>query len=353
MEPLTQGLLGAAVGRVAAPSLGGRALLWGALVGMSPDLDVLLAPLHGGYGELLYHRGTSHSLWFGFALGPPLGWLLWRWRDQRPPELSAWIRLCVLALVTHPLLDLFTPYGTQLLAPFSRTRFALHGVGIIDPAYTAILATGLFAAAPSAAAGSGRRRVGWALALSTAYLLVGVALNEAARADVRSVLRAGGTGSAQVNVYPTLLQPLMRRVVARADGQLWVGWYTPLAPGCPLWHSTPEPEPSSEALELAATWEGQLMAWFALDDIALVTTRLPNGAAVVEMEDLRYGFPGLPPERSMWGVRAQYNAGQRAGPVQRFRRQPPGAMTLATLGNLTLGRFTGAVTGELPAGCTR
>lgn len=324
MEPLTQGLLGAAVGRVVAPSLGGSALLWGALVGMSPDLDVLLAPLHGGYGELLYHRGTTHSLWFGFVAGPLLGWLLWRWRDQRPPELRSWILLCVLALVTHPILDLFTPYGTQLFAPFSRARFALNGVGIIDPAYTAILACGLFAAAPSQRSdGPGRRRVAWALALSTAYLFVGVGLNEVARADIRSVLTKQGASQARVNVYPTLLQPLMRRVVARADGQLWVGWYTSLAPGCPLWQSTPEPKTSPESRELAQTWEGQLMAWFALDNIALVTTRLPNGGALVEMEDLRYGFPGQAPERSMWGVRASYDAaGQRQGPVQRFRRQP-------------------------------
>ena len=70
MEPLTQGLLGAVVARVAAPSLGRRALLWGALVGMAPDLDVLLSPLDRGFGELVYHRGTTHSLWFGFVLGP-------------------------------------------------------------------------------------------------------------------------------------------------------------------------------------------------------------------------------------------------------------------------------------------
>ena len=138
---LRRGCWGAAVGRVCAGRLGRRALLWGALVGVLPDLDILLAPLRGGYGEMLYHRGSSHALWFGWAVGPPLGWALWRWRTPHAPELlRSWQRLCVLALVTHPLLDVFTPYGTQLFAPFWRHRFALHSIGIVDPIYTLLLA---------------------------------------------------------------------------------------------------------------------------------------------------------------------------------------------------------------------
>ena len=78
MEPLSQALLGAATADiVAGRRLGRRALLWGALVGMAPDLDVLAAPLHAGFGEWLYHRGTTHALWFGPVVGPlqqaPLG----------------------------------------------------------------------------------------------------------------------------------------------------------------------------------------------------------------------------------------------------------------------------------------
>ncbi len=79
MEPITQGLLGAAVGQAGwRHSLGRSALLWGALVALLPDADVIFAGLHRGFGEFLYHRGTSHSLWFGFALGPLLGWCIYK-----------------------------------------------------------------------------------------------------------------------------------------------------------------------------------------------------------------------------------------------------------------------------------
>ena len=83
MEPVTQALLGAASAELVAGKSLPRptALVFGALIGMSPDLDILLGPLNNGYGEWLFHRGTTHSLWFGFAIGPLLGWALWKWRD--------------------------------------------------------------------------------------------------------------------------------------------------------------------------------------------------------------------------------------------------------------------------------
>ena len=142
MDPLTQGLLGAACGQaVYGRALGRRAVIWGAAIGMSPDLDVVLNAT-GPMGEWLWHRGFTHALWFGPLLGPLPGWLLWRWKGGR---LRDWIGLAILALFTHPLLDVWTTYGTQLLAPFSRHRFALDAVGIIDPAYTLVLGAAVVA----------------------------------------------------------------------------------------------------------------------------------------------------------------------------------------------------------------
>lgn len=352
MEPLTQALLGASVARVAAPELGRRALIWGALIGMTPDLDVLLSPLHGGFGELLYHRGTTHSLWFGPVVGPVIAWLLWRWQDpQRETSLRSWLLVCVLSLFTHPLLDVFTTYGTQLLAPFDRTRFALNGVAIIDPFYTGILAVGLLAPAGLGLARAAPRRVGLALMLSCLYLVGGVGLNELARSDAA---RALGATRAEVHAYPTLLQPLMRRIVARHDGKVWVGWHTTLALGCSFGQSFPEPAETAASLELEGTWEGQLMRWFAMDEVVVHTSQLPDGGALVEMEDLRYGMPGQSPARSMWGVQARYDAaGTRMAPVERFRRPRGEGVSFAILSDLTLGHFASSgLAGKRVGSCT-
>lgn len=335
---------------VAAPSLGRRALGWGALVGMAPDLDVLLAPLHGGFGELLYHRGTTHSLWFGFVAGPLLGWLLWRWRDpDRNTSVRAWIALCIAALVTHPLLDAFTPYGTQFFAPFDRTRFAFHGVGIIDPFYTTVLAVAVFAALRRLGPAHGSPRMtAIALALSSIYLLAGVGLNEFAKSDLRRLVG----DDARVEVYPTLLQPFLRRVVLRDEEQIWVGWHSTLRPGCPWWESFPEPDPTAESQELRGTWEGRVMQWFALDDVVVRSEPHDGGGTQVFMEDLRYGLPGLAPDRSMWGVTAHYDAqGKRTGPVRRFGRSR-GNATVAGFGSWVRGEFRGTgLRGAHPSVC--
>jgi inner membrane protein len=172
VDPLTQGLLGASCGQALyGRALGRRAVVWGAAIGMTPDLDIVMNAT-GPMGEWLWHRGFTHALWFGPVIGPALGWLLWRWKGGR---LRDWVGLAVVALFTHPFLDVFTSYGTQLLAPFSRQRFACDAVGIIDPAYSlmlgAAIAVGLWRGGDSKTA----RLAAWAgLGLSTAYLFLGL-----------------------------------------------------------------------------------------------------------------------------------------------------------------------------------
>jgi len=317
---------------------------------MAPDIDVVLGPLHDGFGEVLYHRGTTHSLWFGFVAGPMLGWLLWRWRDpEGETPLREWIWACILALVTHPILDGFTPYGTQFLAPFDRTRFAFNGIGIIDPFYTVILGWAIITARRAAEPGSReRRRTAVALATSSAYLMASVGLNEFAQEDVRKLAAPGAT----VRAYPTALQPFLRRVVLREGHQLRVGWHSTFAPGCPFWQSFPEPTQTAESQEMMSTWQGQIMKWFAMEETVVRTTRRDDGTSVVEVEDLRYGLPGLPPDQSMWGVRASYDSmGRRLGPVRRFRRERFEA-DLSGFGSWVWGEFEGTgLAGEHPPGC--
>lgn len=339
MEPITQALLGTAIGQAGfTRSLGRRALGWGALIGMLPDLDVLAAPLHGGFGEMVYHRGTTHSLWFGPVAGSALGWCLWRWRDGAPERLRAWVGLCVLVLFTHPLLDVFTPYGTQLFAPFSRARFAWNGVGIIDPFYTGFLAVSLAVGLVSTT--RARAAALAALALSTLYLGYGVWLNSQAERDLRRSFASQGVAVSSIRVYPTLFQPWLRRFVARAPDQTRVGLYTSWRPEAPWWESFPTPAPDPRAAELMNSWQGRVFTWFAMEEITW-RLRASRGATVVEVDDLRYGLPGDAPDRGFWGIRGVYDAdGARRGPVERYARPRPRlGPVLASLWRATWGEF--------------
>ena len=214
MDSLTQAVLGGAVGTaVAGRTLGRRAALWGALAGTLPDLDILAYPFLDTAGELLVHRGVTHGLAFGLVVGPLLGWLavrLSQWRAARTgrgaPDVPwrTWAALWTAALVTHPLLDVFTVYGTQLLAPFSRWPFAVGSVFIIDPFYTVPLALFLLAAVVRRAP----RLAVVGLAVSTAYLGWGVT----AQGVVER--RAEALGAARVLATPMPMQSLLWRVVA-------------------------------------------------------------------------------------------------------------------------------------------
>jgi inner membrane protein len=319
MDGVTQGLLGAAVGQaVYQGRLGRRAAAWGAVGGIVPDLDILATLPMGAWGEMLYHRGVTHSLGFGPVVGPILGYALWRAHGRRPGELGAWIGLFVLALVTHPLLDLFTTYGTQLLAPMSDRRFALDAVAIIDPAYSLLLLAALLVGGrvrPRAAAAA----AGAALLLSSAYLFYALALNVEAERYARRQLEAEGSPGVVVRSYPTLLQPYLRRIVARDGSVVRVGHLSLWRPHRIEWSQYEIPR--HELIDdLRSTWEGRLFEWFAMGQVVPQIHRTPAGW-LVEMDDLRYGLPGRA-EHGLWGIRVELDAeGRPRAPVERFRRE--------------------------------
>lgn len=143
MDSLTQIVLGAACGEaVLGKKIGNKALLFGAIGGTIPDLDVLVgAWLYSNeIDSMLFHRGFMHSILFSVLAAFALGWLFYRLYNSGKRKNSTtqkdWIMLFFWSLFTHPILDCFTPYGTQLFAPFSNYRVALNNIAVADPAYT-------------------------------------------------------------------------------------------------------------------------------------------------------------------------------------------------------------------------
>lgn len=240
MDLVTQGILGAAVGQAGfSRKLGRRALGWGAAIGMLPDLDVLVKISSNPFAEVLYHRGVTHSIWFGPIIGPILGYLLWRYYDRRD-ALSPWIGLCIWALVTHPLLDLFTVYGTQLLAPLSNHRFTLSAVPIIDPIYTGILLLAvIFGCIFHRRVWSSIIAASATLVLSSGYLFYGLAQNDDAYDYARSQLVAEGVPHADVRVYTTMFQIFLRRIVVHLPNEVWIGFLTTWSPNRIIWFKQP------------------------------------------------------------------------------------------------------------------
>lgn len=136
MDSLTQIVLGAAVGEATlGKKIGNKALLYGAIAGTIPDLDVLFGKLTDTVTALEWHRGFSHSLFFCLLMAPVLGWFINKVEKQYNLGWKPWTNLFFLTLFTHPILDMFTSWGTQLFWPF-KIRLALNSIFVIDPFYT-------------------------------------------------------------------------------------------------------------------------------------------------------------------------------------------------------------------------
>jgi inner membrane protein len=138
MDPVSQAVLGASVPQAISQKKHiVAASLFGALAGLSPDLDSLIRSDSDPLMYLEYHRQFSHSLIFipvGALLCTLLLYFLFARRWQVSFKLT--YLYCLLGYATHGLLDACTSYGTQLLWPFSNERFAWNTISIVDPLFT-------------------------------------------------------------------------------------------------------------------------------------------------------------------------------------------------------------------------
>lgn len=147
MDSLTQIILGASVGKLAGGrKLGNKAALWGAIGGTIPDLDVLLGLIYDPVSYLMIHRGFSHSIFFAPLTAPLFALIPWFIYGKNKDTYKTFVMVLFWALFTHPFLDLFTGYGTQLFNPFSNYGFEINSLFIIDPIYTFLLGYFLFRA---------------------------------------------------------------------------------------------------------------------------------------------------------------------------------------------------------------
>jgi inner membrane protein len=232
MDSLTQMVLGAAVGvavmgRATRPA---RAAAWGAVAGTLPDLDVLIAqgdPIL----DMVLHRAESHAFFWLTLFSLPFARVVARVHGETDRWRRWWAALW-LVLVTHPMLDLLTIYGTQVLLPFTNRAFGLGSVFIIDPLVTLPWAAGLVAALRAATPERALRVNLLGLALGLAYLGWGAAVQQQVLAKARASLQAQGLPAEQVLATPAPFNTLLWRVVAVGDGHYHEGFHSLLdAPG--------------------------------------------------------------------------------------------------------------------------
>ena len=283
MDSLTQALLGASVAGVCTPAGHRRkAMLAGAMLGTLPDLDVLI-DYNDAVRNFTYHRGFSHSLFVLAPFAVVLWLLLRRWWAPVREAPRRWLAAIMFALLTHPLLDAHTAYGTQLFWPLDVRPTMWSTLFIIDPAYT----LPLLGASIAAAIGATKRWAGKALpigiALSTIYLGWSWLGKIIVESDARAVLADMGLADAPVFSTPTPFNTVLWRVVVMTNEGFLQGYDSLLVDQRPIRF---ESYPSNNQLLQAASnvWAVQRLRWFASDfnkvdvrDNRLVITDLRMG----------------------------------------------------------------------------
>jgi len=134
LDSLTQIILGAAVGEaVLGKKIGNKAMLYGAIAGTIPDLDVLSIFFTDKVTALEIHRGFTHSILFSALFAPILAFIVVKFEKHK--NFKDWFWLFFWTFVTHPILDAQTTWGTQLFWPLD-IRLAFKNIFVVDPLYT-------------------------------------------------------------------------------------------------------------------------------------------------------------------------------------------------------------------------
>lgn len=237
MDSLSQILLGTGIAAAIAPARHRRAALAaGAGLGTLPDLDsLLLWPLGlDPVMNMTWHRGPSHSLFVLLPLAA-LIWAAFRRTGGRVAEApQRWFWAIALALVTHPLLDALTVYGTQLWWPLPGPPVMVSSLFIIDPLYTLPLLVGCLVALVRGWRPVAQRALVLGLALSTAYVGWSLVAKAMVERQAERSLAAMGLGDAPRFSVPMPLNTLLWRVVVMTPGGYLEGEWSLVADSGPV-----------------------------------------------------------------------------------------------------------------------
>ena len=225
MDSLTQIVLGAAVGEaVLGKKVGNKAMLYGAIAGTIPDLDVLASNFTDTVTALSVHRGFTHSVVFSVLFGPLFGWIVSRYESYK--SFKGWSWLFFWAFITHPILDAHTTWGTQLFWPMD-LRLAFKTIFVIDPLYTLPFLIFLILTMFQKRTSANRRRYNnLGLIISSSYLVLTFLLKWLAYSQFEAALEEQNIEYAQLDTRPSPMNTILWSANVETQDTYLLGTYS-------------------------------------------------------------------------------------------------------------------------------
>lgn len=225
MDSLTQIILGAAVGEaVLGKKVGNKAMMYGAIAGTIPDLDIFASYFTDTVSALAIHRGFTHSILFSVLFAPICGWLVSRY--DRYNHFKGWSWLFFWVFVTHPILDAHTTWGTQLFWPLD-ARLAFKTIFVIDPLYTLPFLIFLILTMLQHRTSKKRRIFNTAgLIVSSSYLLLTFFFKWMAFTKFESALKEQAIAYKQIDTRPSPLNTILWSANVETEDAYLLGYYS-------------------------------------------------------------------------------------------------------------------------------
>lgn len=223
MDSLTQIVLGAAVGEaVLGKKVGNKAMLYGAIAGTIPDLDIISSFFTDTVTALEIHRGFTHSIFFSVLFAPIFAFLISKYETYK--KRKDWFWLFFWAFVTHPILDAQTTWGTQLFWPFD-VRLAFKNIFVIDPLYTIPFLVFLILAMFQKKESSKRRLYNnLGLTISSSYLVLTLILKGISYQKFTKELSKQNINYKEIETKPTPLNTILWSANIETDDAFLIGY---------------------------------------------------------------------------------------------------------------------------------
>jgi inner membrane protein len=244
--------------------------------------------LHNILGATLERAGVVA----GFVVtGLVILFLLWsRYFQKDLAEVNAsrkeWSWLFFVSIVTHPILDSFTSFGTQLFEPFSNYRVAFNNIAVVDPLYSVPFALCLLIASFIRREKKARRIFNWlGIGISSAYMVFTLYHKQQFDHIFEQSLKEKGIVAQRFTSSPTILNNFLWQGMAEGDSAYYHGFYSffDKEPRVAEFNVLPKNH------HMIAQWQGEreirILRWFSKDYYNVIVRK--DGK--LQYNDLRYG----------------------------------------------------------------
>ncbi len=324
MEPVTHFLTGACLGRSGFNRKTAYATLAMTLAAEAPDMDVVFG-LGGPVTGFCRHRGITHTFLGAPFMALAVTGVVWgiaailRRLGRRPPEQPVrwpvlWL-LCLLADLSHLLLDYTNNYGLRPLFPFNPHWFSWSIVFIFDPVLFAVLLLGLGMPAVLGLVDSELRRRprgelrgrGWAIAALVAVGLL-YSLRNAEHLHAIHLVEQAGSSTREpllrVAAEPMMADPFTWHALAETRVDYQSATVHTLGDSVEPGESLAKPPVTFAVTAARQTYLGRVYgdwsSWPVIEDLGASpvpgdASPLPPGAHSVIFRDLRFSRTALGP----------------------------------------------------------